>query len=157
LDSPGLAKTRYHGDLHLGQVLLAQNDFIIIDFEGEPGRSVEERRRKHSPLRDVAGMMRSLNYAAHATLSKLADVKTDRGTLATALGEWERLSTATFLDAYDRAAVGLVSIPSDLSIRREMIRLFTIEKALYELRYELANRPEWVQLPIRGLLAMVPE
>jgi maltose alpha-D-glucosyltransferase/alpha-amylase len=155
LDAPGLAKTRYHGDLHLGQVLVAQNDFVIIDFEGEPGRPIEERRRKHSPLRDVSGMLRSFNYAAQASLASLADAQGDPTALAAALRDWERLAVAAFLDAYDEAAAGLASIPSDRRVRREMISMFAIEKALYELRYELDHRPDWVLLPVRGLLAMV--
>jgi maltose alpha-D-glucosyltransferase / alpha-amylase len=155
LIAPGLVKTRYHGDLHLGQVLLTQNDFVIIDFEGEPGRPIEERRRKHSPLRDVAGMLRSLNYAANATLARLVGAKADAVPLAAALGDWERRASAVFLDTYEEAAGDLASIPSDLAVRRELLDMFTIEKALYELRYELAQRPDWVLLPVRGLLGMV--
>jgi maltose alpha-D-glucosyltransferase/alpha-amylase len=155
LDSPGLAKTRYHGDLHLGQVLLAQNDFVIIDFEGEPGRSIEERRCKHSPLRDVAGMVRSLDYAAHSTLARLAAGRADAAALAGPLVEWERSAQESFLRAYDEAAGELPSLPADPAVRRNLIDLFAIEKALYEVRYELEQRPEWVLLPVRGLLSLV--
>jgi len=154
LHAPGLAKTRYHGDLHLGQVLLAQNDFILIDFEGEPGRTLEERRAKHSPLRDVAGMIRSLNYAAHATLERLGGAKADAAPLANALGAWEGRAIDVFLRAYDEAAGDLTSIPADRAVRRALVRLFEIEKALYELRYELHQRPDWALLPVRGLLSM---
>ena len=155
--APGLVKTRYHGDLHLGQVLRAQNDFVIIDFEGEPGRPIEERRAKHSPLRDVAGMIRSLNYAGHAMLDRISGVKTDTASMARALGEWESRSVEVFLGAYEQAAAGLVSIPADRAARRALVRLFEIEKALYELRYELNQRPDWVLLPVRGLLSMASE
>ena len=155
LAAPGMAKTRYHGDLHLGQVLLAQNDFVIIDFEGEPGRPIEERRAKHCPLRDVAGMIRSLDYAAHATLNKLGGAKADAAPLATALAEWRERASEIFLRSYDEAAGDLVSIPAGLGARRAMLRLFEIEKALYELRYEINQRPDWVSLPLRGLLVMV--
>jgi maltose alpha-D-glucosyltransferase/alpha-amylase len=155
--APGLVKTRHHGDLHLGQVLRAQNDFVIIDFEGEPGRPIEERRAKHSPLRDVAGMIRSLNYAAHATLDRIGSVKTDASSTAKALGEWEGRAIEVFLGAYEQAAAGLASIPADRTARRALLRLFEIEKALYELRYELNQRPDWVLLPVRGLLSMAVE
>ena len=155
LEADGLVRTRYHGDLHLGQVLLTQNDFVIIDFEGEPGRPIEERRQKHSPLRDVAGMLRSISYAAQATLARFSDAQGDTAALAAGVAGWERLAVNAFLAAYEEAAAGLEAIPAAAPARRAMVALFEIEKALYELRYELANRPDWVLLPVRGLLAMV--
>ena len=148
----GLAKTRYHGDLHLGQVLLAQNDFIIIDFEGEPARPIDERRRKHSPLRDVAGMLRSFSYAAHAALHPPEQGHEGGATAAEALRAWEHSAAQSFVKGYRDASTGLISVPSDAASLQAMLDLFTFEKALYELRYEMDNRPEWISIPLRGLI-----
>jgi maltose alpha-D-glucosyltransferase/alpha-amylase len=149
----GVVKTRYHGDLHLGQVLVAQDDFIIVDFEGEPGRSLEERRAKTSVLRDVAGMVRSFSYAAHAAALRAAPgTVTDEGRHA--LGDWERDALHYFLEGYMKAAEGVASVPSDAVSFRATLDLFLIEKGLYELRYEMANRPDWVEIPLRGLLEL---
>jgi len=149
----GVVKTRYHGDLHLGQVLVAQDDFIIVDFEGEPGRSLEERRAKTSVLRDVAGMVRSFSYAAHAAIMRApAGSLTDDGRRA--LAEWERDALHYFLEGYGKAAEGVASIPADPDGFRATLELFLLEKALYELRYEMANRPDWVEIPLRGLLEL---
>jgi maltose alpha-D-glucosyltransferase/alpha-amylase len=145
-------KTRYHGDFHLGQVLLASNDFIIVDFEGEPARPFAERRAKHSPLRDVAGMLRSFNYAAHAVRKRITAVEPQQTELvARLLAVWERLAKNEFLASYRQAAQGCPSFPQSPEHSDALITLFTIEKALYELRYELVNRPEWVDIPLRGL------
>ena len=156
IDATGLFKTRYHGDLHLGQVLLAQNDFIIIDFEGEPARPIDERRRKHSPLRDVAGMLRSFNYASHSALRAASTGVTDaRATLAAAIETWERGAVSAFLAAYTDAAQGLASVPARPADLKALTDLFVFEKALYELRYELDNRPDWIPIPVQGLLALM--
>jgi maltose alpha-D-glucosyltransferase/alpha-amylase len=135
-------KTRLHGDYHLGQVLLANNDWYIIDFEGEPSRPLAESRRKHSPLRDVAGMLRSFSYAKWSA------------TKGSDLDEWERKTRRAFLDAYAAAAKagGLFDAFEDVA---GLMRLFELEKVLYELRYELGNRPDWIQVPLSGLLAML--
>jgi maltose alpha-D-glucosyltransferase / alpha-amylase len=147
-------KTRYHGDLHLGQVLAAQDDFIIVDFEGEPGRSLEERRAKTSVLRDVAGMLRSFSYAAHAAaLRAKPGTITQAGTEA--LANWEREAIHYFLEGYAKAASGVPSVQADEASFRATLDLFLIEKALYELRYELANRPDWVEIPLRGILELL--
>jgi maltose alpha-D-glucosyltransferase/alpha-amylase len=149
----GLAKTRFHGDLHLGQVLAAQDDFVIVDFEGEPGRTLEERRAKSSVLKDVAGMLRSFSYAAHA-----AALRRHPGTAADdhigLLAGWEREASHHFLEGYRKAAAGLASVPADDGSFRALLDLFLVEKALYELRYEIANRPDWVEIPLRGLLEL---
>ncbi|MDQ3024900.1 MAG: maltose alpha-D-glucosyltransferase [Pseudomonadota bacterium] len=147
----GMVKTRFHGDLHLGQVLVAQDDFVIVDFEGEPGRSLEQRRAKSSALRDVAGMLRSFSYAAHAARLR-RELGTGNG--LEALAEWERDARHHFLEGYGRAAAGLPSMPVDPGAFRELLELFLIEKALYELRYEIANRPDWIEIPLRGLLEL---
>jgi maltose alpha-D-glucosyltransferase/alpha-amylase len=157
LPTPGgtILKTRHHGDYHLGQVLLAKNDFVITDFEGEPARPIEERRRKHSPLRDVAGMLRSFSYAAGAALGKAIEAPEDEAKLAPLAVDWEKQTRATFLAAYDETAraAGLYSSDADF---RALLELFELEKALYELKYELNNRPEWVRWPLAGINRLVP-
>ena len=150
----GLEKTRYHGDLHLGQVLVAQDDFIIVDFEGEPGRSLEERRAKGCVLRDVAGMLRSFSYAAHAAALRREAGVPDPAAGAQALARWEREARHHFLEGYAKSAAGLGSVPADGTSLGSLLDLFLIEKALYELRYEAANRPDWIAIPLRGLLEL---
>jgi maltose alpha-D-glucosyltransferase/alpha-amylase len=150
----GLVKTRFHGDLHLGQVLASQDDFIIVDFEGEPGRSLEERRAKSCVLRDVAGMLRSFSYAAHA-----AAVQPEPGAVITAAAEqslvqWEGEAIHHFLEGYFNATADVASVPSERDSFNALLDLFLLEKALYELRYEVANRPDWVGIPLRGLIGL---
>lgn len=150
------AKTRYHGDYHLGQILVAEDDFVIIDFEGEPARPLAERRIKHSPLRDVAGMLRSFNYATAVALRHCtAERPDDRVLLAPLAQTWEQQVRRSFLAGYSEAAAGCPSYPADPEHARCLIELFTLEKALYELRYELDNRPEWVEVPLNGLLQLL--
>jgi maltose alpha-D-glucosyltransferase/alpha-amylase len=138
----GALKIRHHGDYHLGQVLVANNDFYIIDFEGEPSRSLAESRRKHSPLRDVAGMLRSFSYARWSA------------TRTGALDDWEAQTRRAFLAAYAAAVrgSGLFDSMDDVA---GLLRLFELEKVLYELRYEVNNRPDWVQVPLSGVLGML--
>ncbi|MBC8022832.1 MAG: maltose alpha-D-glucosyltransferase [Burkholderiales bacterium] len=150
----GLAKTRYHGDLHLGQVLVAQDDFIIVDFEGEPARSLAERRAKGCVLRDVAGMLRSFSYAAHAAALRREAGVPNAEASAQALAQWERDATHHFLEGYSKSAAGLACVPSQEKSRRALLDLFLVEKALYELRYEAANRPDWIAIPLRGLMEL---
>jgi len=148
-------KTRIHGDYHLGQVLLVQNDFVIIDFEGEPARPLAERARKASPLRDVAGMLRSFDYAMHAGLFTLATERGDvRERVEAAARQWREQATRSFLDGYDEIAraSGLASPRAEA---RGLLELFLLEKALYELRYEADNRPDWLAIPLQGLLGML--
>jgi len=145
-------KTRYHGDYHLGQVLVTGNDFVIIDFEGEPARSFEERRTKSSPLRDVAGMLRSFNYARWSALRRVAQNAAELDQLEPAVREWERSTRETFLAAYEHT---LVSVKSGQPVDLDLLALFELEKALYELRYELNNRIDWVQVPLQGILALI--
>jgi maltose alpha-D-glucosyltransferase/alpha-amylase len=140
--------TRIHGDFHLGQVLVASADAYIIDFEGEPARPVEERRRKASPLRDVAGLLRSIDYAAATTLdpknvlaSRLSPGRRDR--LMTRLREGAEKS---FLGAYREAVTGLPSMGGP-----SLLEFFLLEKAAYEVGYEAANRPNWLVVPVSGL------
>jgi predicted trehalose synthase len=146
-------KTRFHGDFHLGQLLVVEHDFIIVDFEGEPFRPLDERRRKHSPLRDVAGMLRSFSYAAAIALDEATgDRPGDRVRAAAHMSRWERETAGAFLTAYARAARGASSYPSDPVDVARLTDLFVLEKALYEVRYELGSRPDWVRIPIAGLL-----
>ncbi len=154
--TPRTMKTRYHGDYHLGQVLVAKDDVIIIDFEGEPSRSLEERRAKHSPLRDVVGMLRSFNYAAHAALRQAtADGTRDRAMLTTYLRDWERQTRKAFLESYVASLGDSLIYPSDPDQAQVLLGLFTLEKVCYELRYELDNRPDWVEIPLKGLQEVV--
>jgi maltose alpha-D-glucosyltransferase/alpha-amylase len=152
----GALKTRYHGDYHLAQVLLAQNDFVIIDFEGEPARPLAERRIKHSPLKDVAGMLRSFNYAAYAALfDATAAHPGDVARLESSVRAWEHDAHAAFLAGYEDTISGCAVYPTDPAHAHGLINLFTLEKALYELRYELNNRPDWVAIPLKGILALL--
>jgi trehalose synthase-fused probable maltokinase len=144
---------RVHGDYHLGQVLrTASGDFSVIDFEGEPSRSLEERRDKTSPVRDVAGMLRSFAYAA-ATLAMSAERALDMPTRELRTARWERDTRAAFLAGYlgnaDDDAPGV--LPEDLEHVHLLIALFEAEKAFYELAYELNNRPDWSWIPMRGI------
>ena len=152
------SKTRYHGDYHLGQVLMVENDFIIIDFEGEPARTLTQRRDKHSPLRDVAGMLRSFNYAAEFALSEsTAERPLDLSRLRPLAERWEQATRTAFLKGYRTAVEGCASYPADEAHAEALIALFTLEKALYELRYELQNRPDWINVPVQGLLTLLDD
>lgn len=148
-------KTRYHGNYHLGQVLLTQNDFVFSGFEGEPARPFAERRHKHSPLRDVAGMLRSFNYVAYAALAHVsAERPTDLAKFEPLLRDWEAEVGRVFLAAYDEAVRSSGLFAPDASLRG-LLDLFLLEKALYEVRYELDNRPDWVVIPLRGILSLL--
>jgi len=146
------AKTRTHGDYHLGQVLHGPNGFVIIDFEGEPLRSLAERRQKMSPFRDVAGMLRSFHYAAHAALEPLGDA---RSRLADDAETWAARVQQAFLDAWLATTRGAVFRDPDPANEKALLDAFLLEKALYEIRYEVNNRPGWVGIPLRGVLALV--
>jgi trehalose synthase-fused probable maltokinase len=137
---------RHHGDFHLGQTLWADDDWVVLDFEGEPARSLPERRRKRSPLRDVAGMFRSFAYAASATALL-------HGTEPPVA--WEERARAEFFDGY-RKTVDQHLVPSGASMDK-LLRVFELEKAVYELRYELNNRPDWVKIPVAGIVRMLQE
>src|SRR4051794_25912507 len=137
---------RHHGDFHLGQTLWADADWVLLDFEGEPARSLPERRRKRSPLRDVAGMVRSFAYAASAA-------KLLRGIEPPAA--WEERARAEFLEGY-RRTVDQNLVPSGASMDK-LLKVFELEKAVYELRYELNNRPDWVKIPVAGVVRMLEE
>jgi maltose alpha-D-glucosyltransferase / alpha-amylase len=145
-------KTRIHGDLHLGQILVVQNDFHVIDFEGEPARTLAARRAKGSPLQDVAGMLRSFEYASWAALHKIADRDPDGlSRLLPHAEEWKRLVRSTFMDSYREAIAGCVSWPANAEEADRLLNLFLLDKVLYEIRYEAANRPSWLRIPLAGL------
>jgi maltokinase len=138
---------RHHGDLHLGQTMLAPEGWIILDFEGEPARPLLERRRKRSPLRDVAGMLRSFAYASSA--GELL-----RGTPAPE--GWENRTREAFLAGYF-GAVDPALLPPGEAGARTLLTIFELEKAVYELRYELNNRPDWVRIPVAGIVRLLEE
>jgi maltose alpha-D-glucosyltransferase/alpha-amylase len=144
--STAFHKMRIHGDYHLGQTLKTPSGFAIIDFEGEPARPLADRRQKHCALKDVAGMLRSFDYAIESALSQRPDMADRRH-------ELPGLRDA-FLDGYLRSASarGTASIPADRSALAHWLTFFELEKALYELEYEVNNRPEWVHIPLRGIL-----
>ncbi|TMH63532.1 MAG: maltose alpha-D-glucosyltransferase [Betaproteobacteria bacterium] len=145
-------KSRIHGDLHLAQVLLRQNDFVIIDFEGEPQKSIDERRAKHSPLKDVAGMLRSFNYAMHVAVDQACVNRPETRNALEAHGRaWEAEVRKTLLEAY-RERIDIEASYGSAESAQSMLDLFTLEKACYELRYELGNRPDWVHVALRGVL-----
>jgi maltose alpha-D-glucosyltransferase/alpha-amylase len=152
----GVAKVRCHGDYHLGQVLVVGGDFVILDFEGEPTRTVEQRRAKTSPLKDVAGMLRSFHYAAHAGLfAATADKPEEHGRLEPAAEAWSRWVSAAFLRAYRGAAGDAEFLPRDRGAFSALLDTFILGKAFYELAYELNNRPDWVRIPLRGIQSLL--
>jgi maltose alpha-D-glucosyltransferase / alpha-amylase len=154
LPTEGLVKIRIHGDYHLGQLLWRENDFFILDFEGEPGRSVEERRAKQSPLKDVAGMLRSFDYVAESALHQAVTIHHDP---LVRLEPWSRIwrswMSAEFLRVYRE--VGMALLPVEPKSSERLIDLFRLEKAIFELRYELDYRPDWVRLPLLGILQLI--
>jgi len=146
-------KTRYHGDYHLGQVLVSNNDFIIIDFEGEPARPLAERRAKHSSLRDVAGMLRSFDYARWNAVLRDTYTEADRARVAPLAQSWALEARETFLRAYEETTRNGGLYATFVEVQG-LIALFELEKVLYELRYEIGNRPAWINVPLQGVLAL---
>jgi maltose alpha-D-glucosyltransferase/alpha-amylase len=155
----GAIKTRVHGDYHLGQVLVVQNDVMIVDFEGEPSRRASERRAKSSPWRDVAGMLRSFDYAAATAAREIAprfaEAEAQR-VLGAALG-WRDLTRAAFLKAYEGTVRGSPVWIEDEAERRHLQQLHVLAKALYEINYEANNRPDWIETPVQGVLSIMDE
>jgi maltose alpha-D-glucosyltransferase/alpha-amylase len=146
-------KTRFHGDFHLGQVLAVKNDFFIIDFEGEPARPLADRRRKSSPLRDVAGMIRSFDYASCTAVRQLAEARPAAAPRMAQLADaWRIRAVDGFRAAYRKGLRGCAAYPASKTQARTMLAFFTLEKAIYEVSYELANRPSWVDIPLNGVL-----
>jgi maltose alpha-D-glucosyltransferase/alpha-amylase len=153
----GSKRIRVHGDLHLGQVLFTGRDYVFVDFEGEPERSLVERRLKRSPMRDVAGMLRSYQYAAYSAVDELVargvlelDSSAELEHYERAATRWAYWTSIAFLGGYLAVAREVDLLPGDTELAIEL-RAHLLEKALYELRYELGNRPEWVHVPMLGL------
>jgi maltose alpha-D-glucosyltransferase / alpha-amylase len=160
LAAHGRSKTRQHGDFHLGQILRAAdgNDFgewIILDYEGEPARPIEERRQKHSPLRDLAGMLRSFDYAVQISLRNFqTDEFMVRNRLRAWGAAWQDMVRQEFLRAYRERAGDTSFLPGDEDAFQRVLAVFELEKALYELGYELNNRPDWIWVPVQGIVSI---
>jgi len=151
-------RIRHHGDYHLGQVLYTGKDFVIIDFEGEPARPLSERRIKRSPLRDVAGMLRSFHYVTYAALPAhetygMASTQSD---IRTSLEPWARLwhlwVSTVFLKSYREVASRAPFLPRSSEELQVLLDAYILEKAVYELSYELNSRPDWVHIPLHGIV-----
>jgi trehalose synthase-fused probable maltokinase len=157
LADAGILKIRVHGDYHLGQILRTTDGFVILDFEGEPARPLAERRAKQCAAKDVAGMLRSFSYAAHAARARVAEGRPDAARAAERLHPWAQLwedqVRAAFLDAYlaEAQARGAALVPRDRETFDRTVRAYEIEKAAYELRYELEHRPAWLPIPLAFL------
>ncbi|NLD99898.1 MAG: alpha-amylase, partial [Fibrobacter sp.] len=149
-------KIRIHGDYHLGQVLYTGKDFIIMDFEGEPARPLTERKLKRSPFRDVAGMIRSFHYAAYSTLFMNPTFrKTDLPSLDPWIKPLCQYMSGVFYNSYLKTASDAPFIPESKNEISILLRTFLLEKAVYELGYEMNNRPEWVIIPLRGIQDLI--
>ncbi len=147
-----VAKVRTHGDYHLGQVIETGGDFVIIDFEGEPLRALVTRRERRSPFRDVAGMLRSFDYAAHAALDAQP---MHQETLAGPAANWSNKAQQAFLEAWRAVTRNAVFRAANPPEERALLEAFLLEKALYEVVYEINNRPTWLPIPLRGVLRLI--
>ncbi|HEX3437402.1 MAG TPA: maltose alpha-D-glucosyltransferase [Pseudacidobacterium sp.] len=151
-----LIRTRIHGDYHLGQVLRTGGDFVILDFEGEPARSLIERRKKQSPLKDVAGMLRSFSYAAYSALTNyVAKTHASSQQMETWARLWEDVVSAEFLRVYLTASDTSEIVPQRPDDFHLVLETYLLDKALYELGYELNNRPDWVRIPLAGIVSLL--
>ncbi|HET6312776.1 MAG TPA: putative maltokinase [Chloroflexia bacterium] len=152
-------RTRVHGDYHLGQVLWTGSDFVIIDFEGEPVRSLKERREKHSPLKDVTGMLRSFHYAAYAAMfsriTKDVVASESQAGIEGWADAWHMWVSVAYLKEYLEVAGSGTSLPRNPADLRTLFDIYLLEKAVYELIYELNNRPDWVRIPLQGVRELV--
>ncbi|MBI5014982.1 MAG: maltose alpha-D-glucosyltransferase [Deltaproteobacteria bacterium] len=150
-------RTRCHGDYHLGQVLRRGTDWILLDFEGEPLRPLGERQEKHSPLKDVAGMLRSFAYAAmNVLLSRKEEPPEEADRIARRLQAWEEWVRAAFLHGYLDGAAGASFLPAKEKHLELLLHSFLLDKAFYEAEYELNNRPDWLRIPLEGILSFLP-
>jgi len=148
-------RIRIHGDYHLGQVLRVKTDFVILDFEGEPARPLAVRRAKQCPLKDVAGMVRSFSYAAYSSLINYAARRAgELASLEPWAQLWERCVSAEFLRAYRQTACGAPFLPENVANFRRLLDIFLVDKALYEVLYELNARPTWVRIPLMGIMSL---
>lgn len=154
LSQGNVKKIRHHGDYHLGQVLKTADSFVVIDFEGEPARPLDERRAKVCPLKDVGGMLRSFDYAAHAALKQRTTASaTDIGLMA----EWEGAARTSFLGGYRSVAKPgeVVFLPTTWEEALRVIQVYELDKVLYEVGYEMRNRPDWLSIPLAGIRTLV--
>jgi maltose alpha-D-glucosyltransferase/alpha-amylase len=151
-----VTKIRIHGDYHLGQVLFTGKDFLILDFEGEPSRSYSERRLKYSALRDVAGMIRSFHYAAYGSLFLDNQIRPeDIVTLLPYVQQWYHYMSGFFLKSYLQTVGKADFVPDNEEDLEILLQTYLLQKAIYELNYEINNRPDWVIVPLRGIKAIV--
>ncbi|WP_281826788.1 maltose alpha-D-glucosyltransferase [Jannaschia rubra] len=150
--TPSGAASRIHGDYHLGQVLVAQNDLAIIDFEGEPLRSLADRQAKSSALRDVAGMLRSFDYALWTALDRRLEAGADRDRAMSRVRDWRMATSGAFLDAWRDTTDGASIRPTDRAFEDALLDLYLLHKCAYEVEYELDFRPAWIDVPLRGML-----
>jgi 1,4-alpha-glucan branching enzyme len=155
---PGSTRIRCHGDYHLGQVLRAGGDFVLLDFEGEPAKTLAERVAKQPPLKDVVGMIRSFDYAAFAALFKYLETRPEsRETLIPSARAWRTWTAAAFLRRYFETTAEASFLPANPDDVRTLLDALLLDKSLYELLYELNNRPDWVRIPLQGIVALAEE
>jgi maltose alpha-D-glucosyltransferase/alpha-amylase len=148
-------RTRIHGDYHLGQVLRAKTNYVILRFEGDPARPLAERRAKHSPLKDVASMLRSFGYAAQVSLMNYTARRPEEvARLEPWARLWERYSVAEFLRCYRETAGDAEFLPADKGGFRSLLTIYLLERALQDLTYELDSRPNWARIPLIGILSL---
>lgn len=151
-------KVRVHGDYHLGQTLFTGKDIVILDFEGEPGRSYSERRIKRNALKDVAGMIRSFHYAAYGNLFLNNNTrKEDLSKLMPFAEQWHKYMSDLYLQTYLKTVSGSKLVPGDIEDVKTLMDVYILEKAIYELNYELNNRPNWVTIPLRGIKSIIQQ
>jgi maltose alpha-D-glucosyltransferase / alpha-amylase len=154
-------RIRCHGDYHLGQVLYTGRDFVIVDFEGEPARSISERQLRASPFRDVAGMLRSFDYVCYSALADRISGTVlspeESGRLQGWMRFWTSWSSAAFLKSYLAVAKGQPFVPQTAENTQLLLDVYLFEKSLYELGYELNNRPDWARIPLHGMLQLLDE
>jgi maltose alpha-D-glucosyltransferase/alpha-amylase len=149
-------KIRHHGDFHLGQMLIVRDDVFIIDFEGEPRRTLEERRRRAPAARDLAGLIRSIDYSVTAALDRALKTTSDEhGKIARALEGWREHATAALLASYREFLTDTRLWPTDPPEADRLLDFFLLEKAFYEIEYELAHRPDWLRVPLTGTLRIL--
>ena len=149
---------RHHGDLHLGQLLIVKDDIFIIDFEGEPRRTIAERRRKAPAARDVAGLIRSIDYSATAAYERALRVGSDdQNRLAAALAEWRDRAVDAFLASYRETTANQRFWPAGPTAVSQILNFFLLEKAFYEVEYELSHRPDWLRVPLTGIIRILSQ
>ncbi len=149
---------RHHGDLHLGQLLIVKDDIFIIDFEGEPRRTIAERRRKAPAARDVAGLIRSIDYSATAAYERALRVGSDdQNRLAAALAEWRDRAVDAFLASYRETTANQRFWPAGPAAADQILNFFLLEKAFYEVEYELSHRPDWLRVPLTGIIRILSQ